>query len=131
MEILRRDDSFFERFGQVYLSTVYPGVVKGWHYHKVQTDNICVVKGMGKLVLYDGREDSETKGQIMEFFTGEKSPLLVSIPAGVLHGVKGVGIEPAYFINVPTQPYNHGEPDEYRVDPHSGEVPYDWSAKDG
>lgn len=131
MEIMRADDGFFEKFGQVYLSAVYPGVVKGWHYHKVQRDNLCVVKGMAKLVLYDDREKSATKGNLSELFLGEKNPLLVSIPPGVLHGMKGIGTEPAYFINLPTELYNYDEPDEYRVDPHSAEVPYDWSRKDG
>ncbi len=131
MEILRADDALFTKFGQVYLSTVYPGAVKGWHYHKVQQDNMCVIKGMAKLVLYDARDDSPTKGQLMELFIGEKNPLLVSIPPGVLHGMKGISTEPTLFVNVPTEVYNYSEPDEFRVDPHSGEVPYDWSRKDG
>jgi dTDP-4-dehydrorhamnose 3,5-epimerase len=131
MEILRFDDEVFEKFGQVYLSVVYPGVVKGWHYHKVQRDNMCVIKGMAKLVLYDSRDESPTKGQLMELFIGEKNPVLVSIPAGVLHGMKGIGTEPAMFINTPTEIYDYDKPDEFRTDPFSGEVPYDWSRKDG
>jgi dTDP-4-dehydrorhamnose 3,5-epimerase len=131
MEILRADDELFERFGQAYLSAVYPDVVKGWHFHKVQRDNLCVIKGMAKLVLYDGREHSPTKGGLLELFIGERNPLLVSIPPGVLHGMKGVGSEAAMFINIPTEPYNYSEPDEYRIAPHTGEVPYDWSRKDG
>ena len=70
MEILRKDDEIFEKFGQVYLSSTYPGVVKGWHMHQKQADNICCVHGMVKLVIYDGREDSPTKGRIDEFFIG-------------------------------------------------------------
>jgi dTDP-4-dehydrorhamnose 3,5-epimerase len=131
MEILRSDDAFFEAFGQVYLSAVYPGVVKGWHYHKVQRDNLCVVKGMAKLVLFDNRDKSPTSGEIMELFIGEKNPVLVSIPPGVLHGMKGIGTEPALFVNVPTEPYDYNKPDEHRLDPHSGQIPYDWSRKDG
>lgn len=131
MEILRSDDAFFTKFGQVYLSAVYPGVVKGWHFHKVQRDNLCVVKGMAKLVLYDGRDDSSTRGKLMELFIGERNPLLVSIPAGVLHGMKGIGAEPAMFVNVPTEVYDYDEPDEFRVEPHSDEIPYDWSRKNG
>ena len=131
MEILRADDRFFEKFGQVYTSVVYPGVVKGWHYHRVQRDNLCVIKGMAKLVIYDSRDDSVTRGNLMEFYLGEKNAILVSIPPGLLHGMKGIGTEPAFFINIPTEVYNYGEPDEYRVDPFSGEIPYDWSRKDG
>ncbi len=131
MEILRNDDSFYEKFGQVYLSVVYPGVVKGWHYHKIQTDNMAIVKGMAKVVLYDMREDSPTKGEIMELFMGDRNPMLVSIPPGVCHGMKGIGTEPAFMINIPTEVYNYDSPDEYRIPPHGSEIPYDWSRKDG
>ena len=129
MEILRSDDELFRRFGQVYMTTAYPGVVKGWHYHKKQIDNFAVVKGTIKLVLYDRREDSPTRGEVNEFFLGEHNPLLVQIPALVLHGFKGVGVEEAIVVNCPTEVYNYAEPDEFRVDPFSKEVPYDWSLK--
>jgi dTDP-4-dehydrorhamnose 3,5-epimerase len=129
MEILRSDDELFQKFGQLYMTTAYPGVVKGWHYHKKQVDNFAVVKGMIKLVLYDRREDSPTRGEINEFFLGERNPQLVQIPALVLHGFKGIGIEEAIVINCPTELYRYQEPDEFRVDPVSGEVPYDWAIK--
>ena len=129
MEMLRCEDEVFTKFGQVYLSVVYPGVVKGWHYHKIQTDNFTVVKGMAKVVLYDGREDSATYGETNEFFMGERNPILLVIPPYVLHGVKGIGTEPVYLINCPTESYNYDNPDEYRVAPDSGEVPYDWELK--
>lgn len=131
MEILRSDDEIFERFGQVYMTVAYPGVVKGWHYHKVQTDFFTVVKGMMKIVLYDARPDSPTGGEVNEFFMGELNPLLITIPPGVLHGMKAIGTEPGYVVNCPTEPYNHQEPDEYRVDPHDNDIPYDWARRDG
>jgi dTDP-4-dehydrorhamnose 3,5-epimerase len=129
MEMLRCDDEIFTKFGQIYLSVVYPGVVKGWHYHKIQTDNFTVVKGMAKVVLYDGRENSPTYGETNEFFMGERNPMLLVVPPYVLHGVKGIGTEPAYLINCPTESYDYDNPDEYRVAPDSGEVPYDWELK--
>lgn len=131
MEILRKDDPFFREFGQVYLTVVYPGVVKGWHYHKLQTDHFCVVKGMSKVVLYDGRPGSPTQGEVNEFFLGDHNRSLLVIPPGVMHGMKGVGTEPALLINTPTHPYNYAEPDEFRVPPHDNDIPYDWSRKDG
>jgi dTDP-4-dehydrorhamnose 3,5-epimerase len=130
MEILRCDDPFFQKFGQVYLSVVYPGVVKGWHYHKLQTDNFVVIKGMAKVVLYDRREDSPTAGKLQEFFIGDQNPLLITIPPGVVHGMKGIGTESAYLINCPTEPYNYTQPDEYRLPPHGDEIPYNWERKD-
>ena len=131
MEMLRADDPFFQKFGQVYVSVAYPGVVKGWHYHRKQTDHFVIVKGMMKVVLYDAREDSPTKGMVNEFFMGERNPVLVSIPPGVVHGMKGIGTEPAMLINTPTEPYNHAQPDEHRIHPHENDIPYQWDRKDG
>ncbi len=126
MEILRCDDEIFQKFGQVYITTAYPGVVKGWHYHKKQTDNFTCVCGMMKVALYDARDGSKTKGNIVEIFVGEKNPVLISVPPGVYHGFKGIGTDTAYFLSVPTLPYNYEEPDEYRLAPDSDEIPYDW-----
>ena len=131
MEIMRRDDAFFSGFGQVYLSTVFPGVVKAWHYHNVQEDRFTCVRGMVKAVLYDDREASPSRGRLNEFYVGEHSPTLVVIPAGVYHGWKCVSEHEAYVINIPSEPYNRSDPDEYRVDPHDGGIPYDWTRKDG
>ncbi len=131
MEILRCDDPEFIGFGQVYMTTVYPGIVKGWHYHQKQVDNMTVVKGMLKLVLYDDRVDSPTRGEVNEFFIGEYRPLMVQIPQGVLHGIKGVGTKEAILINVVTEPYNRETPDEFRVPPHSPDIPYSWECKEG
>ena len=131
MEMLRCDDGFYQKFGQVYLTVAYPGVVKGWHYHKIQTDHFVVVKGMLKVVLYDDRDGSPTKGEVNEFFLGEQNPMLLVIPKGVLQGMKGMGTEPGYLVNVPTEPYDYKNPDEYRVDPHDNDIPYDWAQKDG
>ncbi len=131
MEIMRCDDPFFSGFGQVYLSTVYPGVVKAWHYHRVQDDRFTCVRGMVKAVLYDDRESSPTRGALNEIYVGEYKPNLIVIPAGVFHGWKCISEYEAYVINVPSQPYNRSDPDEYRVDPHTGGIPYDWSRKDG
>ncbi|MCK4252513.1 dTDP-4-dehydrorhamnose 3,5-epimerase family protein [candidate division WOR-3 bacterium] len=126
MEILRCDEEIFEKFGQVYLTTAYPRVVKAWHYHKKQTDNFTCVKGMMKVALYDGREDSPTYKEINEFFIGDKNPVLISVPPLVYHGFKAIGEEAAYFISIPTLPYNYKEPDEYRLPPNTKEILYDW-----
>jgi len=131
MEILRGDDTaVFTKFGQVYVSATYPGVVKAWHLHRRQVDNFACVAGMVKLVLVDTREDSPTLGAINEFFIGTQNPMLIQVPNLVYHGWKCISVEPALVVNVPTEPYDHAEPDEYRLDPHET-LPYDWSRKDG
>ena len=129
MEMFRSDDELFKKFGQVYMTTAYPGAVKGWHYHKKQTDNFVVVKGMMKVVLYDGRKKSSTYKEINEFFMGEHNPILLQIPTYVYHGFKCISDTEAMCINMPTEVYNYKQPDEYRVDPDSGEIPYNWERK--
>lgn len=131
MEMLRNDDPIFKGFGQIYLTTAYPGVVKAWHYHRKQWDHFVVVSGMMKVVLYDPREDSPTRGEVNEFFLGAHNPILLQIPPMVYHGFKCISEREAIVINTPTEVYQYKEPDEYRVDPHKNDIPYDWSRKDG
>ena len=129
-EILRSDSEIFQKFGQVYFTTAHPGVIKAWHYHKIQTDYFFCIKGMAKLVLYDSRKDSPTHKMINEFLTGEKNPMLVVIPPLVYHGFQTISTEESIMINIPTEPYNHDNPDEYRLDAHSDQIGYDWARKD-
>ncbi|MDO8671482.1 MAG: dTDP-4-dehydrorhamnose 3,5-epimerase family protein [Dehalococcoidia bacterium] len=129
MEILREDDEIFERFGQVYVALNYPGVVRAWHYHKLQNDFFIVVKGMVKVALYDAREDSPTHRAIQEVFMGERNNVLLRIPVGVLHGYKTTGSEPSLLLNFPTKTYDSTHPDEYRLPWNTVEIPYDWSLK--
>lgn len=131
MELLRNDDKIFDKFGQVYMTTCYPGVIKAWHFHKKQIDHFVVVKGMAKVVLYDTREGSSTIGTLNEFFLGEKHPILLKIPNQVQHGFKAVGDETCYLLNISTEPYDCAEPDEFRLPYDTDEIPYDWSLKHG
>lgn len=131
MEMLRSDDEIFEKFGQIYMTTTYPGVVKGWHYHKIQTDNFVVIKGMMKVVLYDPRDDSSTQGEINQFFIGEHNPILLQVPPNVYHGWKCISENEGVVINCPTELYNYDEPDEYRLPYDTSEIPYDWDIEMG
>jgi len=131
MEMLRDDDPFFQGFGQCYVSATYPGAVKAWHYHQHQTDHFVCVKGQIKLVLYDDREGSPTRGEIQEFFLGELGRRLVSVPRGVYHGWKCISQEMSLVVNMPDRHYDYENPDEIREEPHGGKIPYDWARKDG
>ncbi len=126
IEILRNDWEHFQKFGQVYITAAYPQVVKAWHMHKKQTDNITCIKGMIKLVLYDERKKSKTKNEINDLVIGERNPLLVKIPPGIWHGFKAITEENALVLNVPTELYNYNQPDEYRLPPNTDKIPYDW-----
>jgi len=131
MEVLRSDDELFTRFGQIYITTTYPHVVKAWHLHRIQTDNVAAVKGMLKVVLYDPREDSPTRGKVDEYFIGEHDPALIQIPPGVYHGWKCIGNVEAIVINCPTEVYDHDIPDEHRLPYDTDRIPYDWGIKMG
>ena len=130
MEILRADDKEFTKFGQVYVTTAYPGVVKAWHYHNLQDDNMTVLKGMAKIVLYDDRESSSTKGLVNEFFVGEHNHILIHIPKLIWHGFKCISDSEVMIMNIVTECYNYKNPDEYRKPPHGSDIPYDWDRKD-
>lgn len=131
MEIIRCDDEIFQKFGQVYMTSAKPRFVKGWHYHKKQTDNFTCVKGKIKLVLYDSRSNSKTKGQVQEFFLSLENPLVVQIPPYVFHGFETESDDEAIVINTTTEPYNRESPDEFRVPFNSPDIPYKWKSDKG
>ena len=114
-EILRNDWPEFEKFGQAYLTVTYPGIIKGWHYHDLQADHFCVIKGMGKIVLYDDRENSPTRYELMEISVGEYRQKLVVFPPKILHGVMALNNEPMWIMNFPDYIYNAESPDEHRL----------------
>lgn len=129
MHMLRCDDPDFDKFGEIYFSVVYPGVTKGWHLHKEMTLNYAVVSGMIKLVLYDEREGSPTKGELQEVFMGEDNYVLVRVPPLIWNAFKGIGTEMAIVANCATHPH---DPDEIsRLDPFDNHIPYDWSLRQG
>jgi dTDP-4-dehydrorhamnose 3,5-epimerase len=127
--MLRCDDPDFENFGEIYFSLVYPGVIKGWHRHHKMTLNYAVITGMIKLVIFDDRVNSSTRGRLLEVFLGEHNYSLVKIPPGLWNGFKGIGNESAIVANCATHAH---DPEEIeRLDPFSSQIPYNWSLKHG
>ena len=127
--MLRNDDPEFKKFGEIYFSTIYPSAIKAWHLHQKMALNYAVPVGMIKLVLYDPRNDSPTKGELMELYVGEQNYCLVQIPVGVWNGFKGMGTTTALVANCATEPH---DPEEIvRMDPHHNTIiQYDWERKD-
>lgn len=126
--MLRSDDPVFEKFGEIDFSAIYPDSVKAWHFHKKTTLNYAVIQGMIKLVLYDDREDSLTKGNLMELFIGEENYCLVKIPPKIWNGFKGIGNKPALVANCATLPYDPSE--IVRISPFADRIPYNWRLSD-
>jgi dTDP-4-dehydrorhamnose 3,5-epimerase len=125
-EVLRADDAEFVRFGQVYITTAHPGIIKGWHRHRRQTDFFCLIAGRARFALYDPRVDSPTRGQVDVIACDGERPQLIVIPPLVYHGFKNVGDVEVICLNCPTEPYDAVNPDEERVDPFDNDIPYDW-----
>ena len=127
MHVMKCTDPHFDKFGEVYFSCGWPGVVKGWHIHKSMTVNNAVPIGRIKLVMYDMRSESPTKGELMELFIGEDNYCLVQIPPGIANGYKTYGDKMALLVNCATEAHDKNE--ITYIDPFSDKIPYDWSLK--
>lgn len=129
MHMLRCNDKHFDKFGEIYFSVVNPGKIKGWHRHKKMCLNYAVPVGKIKLVLYDDRKDSPTKGEIQELLIGEESYCLIKIPPMIWNGFQGVGARPSYVANCATIPHSPKEIE--RLDSYNSSIPYKWDLKHG
>jgi dTDP-4-dehydrorhamnose 3,5-epimerase len=114
-----------------YFITIRPGKIKGWGMHRHQADRYFVPPGTLRVVLYDGRVGSPSAGKLQQIWFSEQSGGLVRIPAGVWHADQNWGDSDALLVNFPTRPYDADDPDKYRIDPHSGEIEFDWVIRDG
>ncbi len=129
MEIFRSDWPEFRKFGQTYLTTCKPGVVKGWHYHKLQWDHFVPIRGNALVGLYDPREGSPTRGIVQEVEVWEKDPKLIAIPPNVYHGFTPLDDQEIWVVNTPTELYNYKQPDEYRLAWDDPTIGYMWRRK--
>ena len=128
LHMLRATDPHFVKFGEIYFSTVYKGIVKGWHRHRGMTLNYACVHGRIKLVLYDDREGSPTHGEVQEIFLGPDDYALVVIPPEVWNGFKGMSDPYAIVANCCTEP--HDPKRSARLDPFKNPIPYDWNVRE-
>ena len=123
------------RFGQAYVTTVLPGVVKAWHLHDQQWDRMVGLAGRTLLVLQDGRAASPSRGATVQVVLAPRQHQLVLIPPGVWHGLKALSTVESLVLNLPDRPYDLDRPDEHRLDAHSSPIPgqpaFDWSRRDG
>jgi dTDP-4-dehydrorhamnose 3,5-epimerase len=129
MHMLKATDPHFIAFGEIYFSTAWPGTVKAWHIHQTMTVNNAVISGRAKLVLYDIREGSPTKGELQEIFLGEDNYVLVQIPPGIANGYKAYGDKQVILANCASEPHDPAE--MLRLDHASPDIPYTWDLKHG
>ena len=126
-EIVREDDHLLRQFGQSSITKTYPGVIKAFHWHNDQDDVWYVVDGMARVVLYDRRTGSPTKGVTQVVYAGEDNPVAVLIPAGIAHGYQVLGSKPVVLFYHVTKAYDPREPDEQRIAYDDPEIGFDWS----
>ncbi|MEW6581957.1 MAG: dTDP-4-dehydrorhamnose 3,5-epimerase family protein [Actinomycetota bacterium] len=127
LHMLRATDDHFIGFGEVYFTTLYQGIVKGWHRHRDMTLNYACPYGRVKLVIFDERDDSPTRGSLMEAFLGVDSHLLAVIPPGVWNGIKAISAPFALVANCAT--HTHDPARTSRLDPFDNHIPYDWEPR--
>jgi dTDP-4-dehydrorhamnose 3,5-epimerase len=129
MHMLKATDPHFISFGEIYFSCAWPETVKAWHIHQRMTVNNAVISGRAKLVLFDLRDDSPTKGELQEIFLGEDNYVLVQIPPGIANGYKAYGDKMVILANAATEAH---DPEEMlRLPPDSDQIPYDWARRNG
>jgi dTDP-4-dehydrorhamnose 3,5-epimerase len=127
MHMLRATDQHFQQFGEIYFSTIYPGVIKGWHRHREMTLHYAVPFGRIKLVLFDERPGSPTHGELMEVFLGPDNYALAIVPPEVWNGFKGMSEPHALVANCCTHPHDPSR--SARLDPFENHIPYDWGVR--
>jgi|SRR5919106_3682540 dTDP-4-dehydrorhamnose 3,5-epimerase len=125
--MLRVTDPHFQQFGEIYFSSIYKEVIKGWHWHREMTLNYACIFGRVKLVIYDERPNSPTKGELMEIFLGPDNHSLVIIPPEIWNGFKGMSDPLAIIANCCT--HVHDPSRSKRLDPFKNHIPYDWAVK--
>jgi dTDP-4-dehydrorhamnose 3,5-epimerase len=125
--MLRSSDPHFQQFGEVYFTSIYKGVVKGWHLHHKMTLNYSCIHGRIKLVCFDDRDGSQTSGNLMEIFLGPDNYSLVVIPPRVWNGMKGMGEDYSLVANCAT--HVHDQSQSERMDPFENPIPYDWALR--
>lgn len=127
MEVLRDDDKMLKRFGQSTFTIAYSGTIKAFHNHKKQDDLWFVATGKARVVLYDDRQTSPSRGKTQVILAGENEYKLILIPAGVLHGYQVLSKEPVLLFYHTTHHYNPKNPDEIRVAADEPRIGFRWN----
>jgi dTDP-4-dehydrorhamnose 3,5-epimerase len=115
----------------IYCFTIRPGIVKGWALHKEHEDRYILLQGEMELVLYDVRPDSPTCGEIRILHLTEQNRRIVSIPRLVWHADRNIGSKDVIGVNLPTRPYDHANPDKYRLPVNTDLIPHSFGNAQG
>jgi dTDP-4-dehydrorhamnose 3,5-epimerase len=126
IEILRDDDFLLQKFGQLNVSLTNPGIIKAFHYHKMQDEFWFFASGNVQAVLYDQRDNSPTKGETNVFYMGDNNPILLFTPPGVAHGFRVLGQIPTVIVSLTTESFKSGELDSYPIAWDDLQIGFNW-----
>lgn len=125
LHMLRSDAEYFERFGEIYFSYVNPGVVKGWKRHMIMSQNFAVPVGEIKLVLFDDRKNSETRGVFQEVILGLDNYQLLHVPSDIWYSFGCLSAHAAMIANCAS--HGHDPAESEQRDLFSPLIPYTWN----
>ena len=123
--MMRNDSDIFDKFGEIYFSCSYPGVVKAWHMHHKMTLNYAGLAGEIKFVLYDSRKSSSTFGKLEQYIMSQENYFLITVPPLIWNGFKCIGLNQAIVANCSDIPHESSE--IVRKNPDDSEIPYEWN----
>jgi dTDP-4-dehydrorhamnose 3,5-epimerase len=127
LHMLRCDSSDFTQFGECYFSEVLPSVIKAWKRHREQTQNLAVPVGCIRLVIYDDRDNSVTRGKIEILQLGRPDAYYrVRIPPNLWYGFTCTSDVPALLANCSDLPHDPSDCEIIEMDDKS--IPYSWSS---
>ena len=126
LHMIRCDAGSVERIGECYFSEVNSGAVKAWKRHRVQIQNIAVPIGRIRLVIFDDRATSVTKGRLQILELGRPEAYVrVRIPPGLWYGFCNIGNGPALVANCPDLPHDPTESESQSL--ADSRIPYSWN----
>ena len=119
---MKSSDPGYMGFGEAYFSMVDPGVVKAWKRHREMTLNLIIPFGAVRLVFYDDRGNSMSKGRYKEIIISRDNYCRVKVPPMVWFGFQGVYQNTSVLLNIADVEHSPGEVDKKDIN----DIKYSW-----
>jgi dTDP-4-dehydrorhamnose 3,5-epimerase len=114
-----------------YVFSIRPGRIKGWGMHREHEDRYFILSGHMRVVMFDERPESPTRGLVAQVVLSETNRRLMNIPAGIWHASENIGSSDVVVVNFPTMAYRHEAPDKYRLPLDSDRIPFKFEGHRG
>jgi len=102
---LFREDELPENYRPTmgYISMTRPGIARGPHEHRDQTDGFAFLSGHYEVTLWENRPGHAPCKWVLS--TGEEAPIFLIVPPGVVHAYRNIGSADALVFNFPDRLY--------------------------